>query len=73
MGNICLCYNKENITKVDENSSLIEREGRFGVCEFCDKSRVCYFNPGGLFYNGDDGMLICLDCDLELNRQVLYE
>ena len=76
MGNIfCGCFMDDDISKLDnEIRSLIDkkREQKFGICEFCKKSRVCYFNPDDSFYNGCEGLMICLDCDLELNKKVLY-
>lgn len=77
MGNIfCGCLMDDDISKLDDEiKNLLDkkRNPKFGICEFCNKSRACYFNPGGSFYNGCEGIMICLDCNLELNKKVLYE
>ena len=76
MGNIfCGCLMDDDISKLDnEIRNLLDKKKnqKFGICDFCHKSRACYYNLSETMYNGSKGLMICLDCDKELNKEVLY-
>jgi len=65
----------DDISKLDDEiKKLIDKKKnqRFGLCDCCNKSRICYYNLSQTMYNGGKGLMICIDCDKELNKKVLY-
>jgi hypothetical protein len=75
MGNNCCCIRDDAISKLDgQLDSLIHSKKTqsmaLGDCSFCKKKDVvCFKNYGSL---GDRVILICVMCDIELNREILY-
>lgn len=75
MGNNCCCIKDDAISKLDEDlQSLIHSKKTqnmtVNTCVFCKKKNVvCFQNYGSL---GNKIMYVCVLCDIDLNRKVLY-
>ncbi len=75
MGNNCCCIKDDAISKLDEDlQSLIHSKKTqnmtVNTCVFCKKKNVvCFQNYGSL---GNKIMYVCVCCDIDLNRKVLY-
>ena len=66
--NCCNFCIKDDILLEEEED---EEEIRFGLCEFCKKEGICSFNPGNVY--GALALKMCIECEIDLNRDVLDE
>lgn len=75
MGNIFYCCILDDVSKLDDEIRKLldkKKNQKFGICNFCDRARACSFKPLGLLYNGTEVIMICIECEKELNKKVLY-
>ena len=70
MGNKKSCYFciKDDILLEEEE---YKEEIKFEKCPFCKKEGICTFNPGYVY--GSIPLKMCIECEIELNRDVLDE
>ena len=75
MGNIfCGCLLDDDISKLDDEIKKLldkKKSQKFGICGYCNRARICC-NQTISKYNGEGIILICIECDKELKKEVLY-
>jgi len=58
------------IKREKEEEKEITELTKYGECTFCKKAEICTLYEGGAY--GTNQIMICIECEIDLNRRLLY-